>query len=539
MFPGAGAGGVWPGDGVGAVGGVGAGVVVVGAGPVGLLVACELAAFGVGVAVVEARGSVSGRPRATTLHARSVQSLVRRGYLGGFAGARTGAGRGNGGFHFAGMPGLTISVPVGEPVAVLKCEQQALERSLEERARAAGVAVLRGHRVSGVRETAEGVRVSAVGPGGRAVEWVAEYVVGADGARGVVRELAGFASRSYPATVSAMAGDVRLEETGALAAGWHRTPRGWVVVKDVAGGGVRLRTLNCEGASTARGVPLSLEEFRGEVSRIVGREVGMGSPRWLSRFSDFSRLAGCYRKGRVLLAGDAAHVHFPIGGQGLSTGVLDALNLGWKLALTVRGWAGEGLLDTYDRERRPAAQRVIDHTRAQLELMRPDAELDPLRALFGELLAGAPEGGVLASMVSGQDTVLPARGADSSPWEGSFLANVPLVTGQGRTDVIRLLAGGRPLLLLFATGEVTGAREGESASVDAGGYEAQARPWEGVLRVVRAEPVPGLPYGAVLVRPDGYVGWAAGGGGLAPALRAYFGGGGGAGVRDALPGAVS
>lgn len=523
MFPGPERVWCWPGDGVGAVGGAGTDVVVVGGGPVGLLVACELAASGVGVLVVEARDSASARPRATTLHARSVQSLVRRGYLGGAAGA--GAGGGNGGFHFAGMPGLTISVPVGEPVAVFKCEQEDLERSLEERARAAGVVVVRGHRVNGVCEEAERVRVSAVGPGGRAVEWEAQWVVGADGARGVVRELVGFDSRSYPATVSAMAGDVRLEEPGALVAGWHRTPRGWVVVKEVAGGGVRLRTLNCAGASSVRGEPLSLEEFRAEVSWIVGREVAMGAPRWLSRFSDFSRLARCYRRGRVLLAGDAAHVHFPIGGQGLSTGVLDALNLGWKLALTVRGAAGEGLLDTYDRERRPAAQRVVDHTRAQLALMRPDTELDPLRALFGELLAGAPEGGVLASMVSGQDTVLPARGADSSPLEGSFLANVPLVADGSRTDVIALLAGGRALLLLF------GGR--------AGGYEADARAWAGVLRVVRAEPVPDLPYEAVLVRPDGYVGWAAGGGGLAPALQAYFGDGGRAGGHDALPGAVS
>lgn len=523
------------GDGVRVVGGVRAGVVVVGGGPVGLLVACELAAFGARVSVVEARESVSDRPRATTLHARSVQSLARRGYLGGLPGAGTGGG--NGAFHFAGMPGLTITVPAGEPVAVLKCEQQVLERALEERARTAGVVVWRGHRVRGLAESAHGVRVSAVGPGGRAAEWVAEYVVGADGARGAVRELAGFDSRTHPATVSAMAGDVRLENEGDLVPGWHRTPRGWVVVKEVAGGGVRLRTLNCEGASDERGAPPSLEEFRAEVSWIVGREVGMGAPMWLSRFSDFSRLATCYRKGRVMLAGDAAHVHFPIGGQGLSTGVLDALNLGWKLALTVRGRAGEGLLDTYDRERRPAARRVLDHTRAQLAVMRPGTELDPLRALFGELLAGAPEGGLLAATVSGQDTVLPTRGEDSSALEGTFLANVPLVTGEGRTDVIGLLAGARPLLLLFGAGAGAGAEAALASGAEA--YERQARKWAGLLRVVRAEPVPDLPYEAVLVRPDGYVGWAAGGGGLAPALSAYFGEGGGAAARDAPSGAVS
>ncbi|MGX1914142.1 FAD-dependent monooxygenase [Streptomyces phaeochromogenes] len=508
------------------MGDVQAQVVVVGGGPVGLLLACELAGYGVRTVVVEAEAGVSGRPRATTLHARAVQCLARRGYLGALAGAgrRAGAGPVSGAFHFAGMPGLAISVPAGEPRPVLKCPQEEVERLFEERARAAGVVVWRGHRVHGVHQGPDGVRVTAQGPRGR-VDCVAQYVVGADGARSVVRELAGFDARTYPATVSAMAGDVRLEQADALGPGWHRTARGWLVVKDVAGGGVRLRTLNCQGVSGARRVPLTLEELRGEVSWIAGREIGMRAPKWLSRFSDFGRLVRSYRRGRILLAGDAAHVHFPIGGQGLSTGVLDAVNLGWKLAFTVRGVAGDGLLDTYDRERRPAAQRVIDHTRAQLALMRPDAELDPLRALFGELLAKGSEGGVLASMVSAQDTVLPARTAGSSPWEGGFLQNVALATREGGTDVIGLLGEGRPLLLLFGG--------------QAGGYEVQAQAWAGLLRVVRAEPVAGLPCEAVLVRPDGYIGWAAGGGRLAPALRAYFGEGGGAGAGGALSGAVS
>ncbi|WP_406117831.1 FAD-dependent monooxygenase [Streptomyces sp. NBC_00989] len=504
----------------GMAGDVRAQVVVVGGGPVGLVVACELAGYGVRTVVVEERGGVSARPKATTLHARAVQCLVRRGYLAGLPGGRTASAPTRCGFHFAGIPGMDMCAPALEPPPVLKCEQERLERHFEARALAAGAVILRGLRVTGVRQGPEGVRVTAEGRHGP-VTCTARYAVGADGARSVVREQAGFACRSYPATVSALAGDVRLEEPGALRPGWHRTERGWIVVKNIdepadidgttGAGGVRLRTLNCTGAHRGRQLPPTLEELRREVAWITGREVAMGRARWLSRFSDFSRIARSYRAGRILLAGDAAHVHFPIGGQGLSAGVLDALGLGWKLALAVRGAAAPGLLDSYDQERRPAAQRVIDNTRAQLALMRPDAGLDPLRTLFGELLArgGEGEGGVLASMVSAQDTVLPARTADPSPWEGRFLPNTELATPQGRTDVIRLLAGGSPLLLL--------------SGADGGRWEAQARPWAGLLRVVRVRAAsPALPGGAVLVRPDGYVGWAAGAGPLAPALRTYF-----------------
>ncbi|WP_420313306.1 FAD-dependent monooxygenase [Streptomyces sp. YS-B37] len=546
----------------GAVGVVRAQVVVVGGGPVGLLVACELAGFGVRTVVVEEREGISARPKATTLHARAVQCLVRRGYLAGVAGGSSAPVATRCAFHFAGMPGLAVCAPALEPPPVLKCEQEQLERHFEARARAAGVVVLRGLRVTGVRQGPDGVQVTAGGRQGQ-VTFTARYAVGADGARSTVRGLAAFACRTYPATVSALAGDVRLAQPGALRPGWHRTATGWIVAKDIPDvpGGVRLRTLDCTGAHRGRHLPPTLEELRAEVARITGRDVPMGQARWLSRFSDFSRITLSYRAGRVLLAGDAAHVHFPVGGQGLSAGVLDALNLGWKLALAVRGAAAPGLLDTYDLERRPAAQRVIDNTRAQLALMRPDTGLDPLRTLFGELLArggGGGENGVLASMVSAQDTVLPPRAADPSPWEGRFLANTELTTAQGRTDVIRLLAAGRPLLLLS-----DGADGADSAR-----WQAQARPWSGLLRVVRTGADSALPGGAVLLRPDGYVGWAAGAGPLTAALGAYFREGGswehgqrhpdttttttgtstgtgagvmagsGAGVGDAVPGGV-
>ncbi|MFD9462017.1 FAD-dependent monooxygenase [Streptomyces sp. NPDC060027] len=575
----------------------------------GLCLAAELAGLGVRVLVVEVRESVEVRPKATVLHARSVQCLVRRGYGGDVVpveygappvGVRVGVGVGEGGcgegvlrgrmpvaggvaagssagvrdgvlpgggvpgggvvagrvsvggvdsvcagggpavgvrafgvagvsavagsvgggvssvFHFAGLGGLVISAPVGEPVPVVRCVQAELEAGFERLARVAGARVVRGVSVEGL--VVEGDCVRVVGRGGSGVvSWRAGFVVGADGARSVVRELAGFGCRSCPATVRALMGWVRPGRVGDLVAGWHRTRRGWVVVKDAGDGGVHVRTLNCAGgeAEGVRGRPVGLEELRREVSWIAGRDVAMGEGRWLSRFSDFSRVARTFRRGRVLLAGDAAHVHFPVGGQGLSTGLLDAVNLGWKLALCVRGGAGEELLDSYDVERRPAAQRVVDNTRAQLALMRPGAELDPLRDLFGALMRGGGAGG-LGEMVSAQDTVLPVAEGSCSPWEGRFLRNVVLRTGRGVMDVIGLLRGGAgPVLLLAGEG--------------GGGFAEQVRGWPGVVRVVRVASVPGVDCDALLVRPDGYIAWAADGGrGLDVALTALLGPGRGA-----------
>ncbi|MGD9485953.1 FAD-dependent monooxygenase [Streptomyces sp. TRM70308] len=509
-------------------------VIVVGGGPVGLLVAADLAARGVATTVLEAEAEVSDRPRATTLHARTVQCLARRGYR---LGPRTGPpppgdgaaagparapadGTASVPFHFAGLPGLSISAPAAEPTPLLKMEQARLERLFEDAARAQGARVLRRHRVREVRSAADGVRVTADGPRGT-VTYGAAHLVGADGARSTVRRQAGIGSDTLPPTVSALVGLVRLGGPGAPPAGWHRTPRGWLVTKDGPDGTTLVRTLRrvadrADGGPGApaggaepgagpgggpalpggadRAAPPTLEELAGEASWIAGRRLTMSHPRWLSRFSDFSRLARTYRAGRVYLAGDAAHVHFPIGGQGLSTGLLDAVNLSWKLGLAVTGRAGEGLLDTYDLERRPAAQRVIDNTRAQVALMRPDPELDPLRALFSDLLTAGSGSAYLGAVISAQDTVLPTRGERPARCVGTFLPNTALTVSGHPTDVIALLECGRPLLLLT---------DGPAAA-----YGRTAERWSHVLRVVRCAPAPGLPAPALLVRPDGYVAWA-------------------------------
>ncbi|MFG3142508.1 FAD-dependent monooxygenase [Streptomyces sp. NPDC048211] len=482
-------------------------VVVVGGGPVGMLLAAELVRYGVDALVLEREASTSKRPKATTLHARTVQTLARRGYLPAPEPSRP-SGTVSSPFHFAGIPGLRITAPAAEPEPVLKRTQADIERLFESRARAAGARVLREHRMVGIRQLPDRVAVLAEGPRGP-VDYEADYVVGADGARGTVREQAGILSDTYDASVSAMMGLVRLDDPHALSAGWHRTANGWVVVGEAADGETHIRTANFTQPGADRGRPLSLEELRRETSHIMGRDIAMSSPRWLSRFSDYARLARAYREKRVLLAGDAAHLHFPIGGQGLSTGLLDSLNLAWKLAATVRGSASESLLDSYETERRPAAERVIANVRAQVSLMNPEVRLDSLRSLISGLLVDDRGGSHLAGMISAQDTVLPARSPAPSPWEGKFLQNIALTTESGPADVISLLQEGRMLLLLFGTDA-------------AGQHEKAARRWGCSLRVVRAEPVAVVPCEALLVRPDGYIAWASDGGGLDETLAAYL-----------------
>ncbi|GAA2492406.1 FAD-dependent monooxygenase [Streptomyces gobitricini] len=502
-------------------------VLVVGGGPVGMLVAAELATLGTDVVLLEHRPTTSERPKATTLHARTVQCLARRGHLPEPV-ARAGGEQNTMPFHFAGISGLSISAPPTEPGPILKIAQAELERFLETRARAAGARILRGHQVVDLDRTPEGVRVEAEGPQGTVVLH-GRYAVGADGARSTVRRLAGIEADTWPPTATALMGRVRLRDAHALPQGWHRTPRGWLVVKEAPDGTTHLRTLNCDRPPADRERPLTVEELSREASYIAGRDIVMTEGRWLSRFSDFGRLARTYRAGSVLLAGDAAHVHFPVGGQGLSTGLLDAIGLGWRLALAAAGdaeGAGDELLDTYDAERRPAARRVIDNTRAQVALMRPDPALDPLRDLVADLFASGRGDDCFGPMISAQDTVLPTRSASS--WEGTFLRNVALDSTGGPTDVIRLLRDGRPLLLLFG--------EDAERHLDA------ARPWAHRLRVARCAPVPDLLCTALLVRPDGYIGWAPDGGGLDAVLAGYFGSGealsapgGGAGARPGQP----
>ncbi|MFD0384019.1 FAD-dependent monooxygenase [Streptomyces stramineus] len=295
-----------------------------------MLLAAELGIQGVGAVVIEPHRRTVDTPRAGTLHARTVQSLLRRDYLrlshpGSLTEHRST------GFHFGGMPVLEISAPTAEGPPLLGQPQEALERAFESRARKAGADIRRGHRVQHLR-----VHDTHVEVGIRADDEdytiEAGYVVGCDGARSTVREQAGFPSTTSAPTFDAIVGQVRLLDPFAVPGGWTHTAEGWTLINVNPQGLSRVITHDFSHPLPPRRRPVLLDDLRRTASRILGRDVPMDRPH-LSRFSDFSRLADTYRRGRVLLAGDAAHVHAPLGGQGLNTGLQDAFNLGWKLAL--------------------------------------------------------------------------------------------------------------------------------------------------------------------------------------------------------------
>ncbi|MEW9554135.1 FAD-dependent monooxygenase [Nonomuraea sp. NPDC050783] len=372
-------------------------VVIAGAGPTGLMLACELRLAGVDVLVLERLTEPTRDSRAGGLHPRSLEVLDQRGMLDPFLAE----GRPLPGARFAGMP-LDLSVlPTRHPF-LLVIVQRRIERLLEARARELGVRIRRGVEVTGLHP---GPAPAAGEP--LVVETTAgpvetRYLVGCDGGRSAVRRLAGVDFPGTPATTTSILGDVELADPPEERFLLRRTPRGNFSVLGFEEGWWRV-IVDEAGAAVADSAALGFEDLRAMLVRVAGTDFGMHSPRWISRFTDAARQAARYRSGRVLLAGDAAHVHSPAGGQGLNTGLQDAFNLGWKLALVARGSAGEELLDTYHEERHPVGARVLSNTRAQGALSAPGEHVDALRAHVGDLLATPEANRRIAMMITGLD----------------------------------------------------------------------------------------------------------------------------------------
>ncbi|WP_327291268.1 FAD-dependent oxidoreductase [Streptomyces sp. NBC_01198] len=507
-------------------------VVVAGGGPVGLMLACELRLGGARVAVLERRTEVDPTIKGGAITTPSAEALYRRGMLptlaevqrqamdrfrafmrerdGGDRGVAAGQGLGVVG-HFAGImlradlvdrtePGLGDAGPAGEIAFVA---QQDIERLLGGRAAELGVEVRRGVELTGFDADDRAVTVRTSHGALRA-----GWLVGCDGGRSTVRKLAGF---EFPGTdPETTCHQAIVEMTGAedLAVGWAATDTGVYAHGPMPG---RIVTVEFDGPPADRDAPVTTEDLQARLRRVSGVDVTITEVRTATRFTDHARQVAEYRKGRVLLAGDAAHVHSAFGSQGLSLGIGDAMNLGWKLAAVVGGRAPEGLLDTYGTERHPVGAQILDWTRSQVAAMRPDPQSRALRQIVSDL----------AQTVTGT-TYLTAR-LNSAGLRYDLPGGHPL-TGRSApdlelTDGARLadhLHAGRALLLDLTDDPQLRALAAEYAA--------------GVDTLTTGSPShPEL--AAVLVRPDGFTAWAADAGtqaptltaGLAEALQRWFG----------------
>ncbi|WP_369146279.1 FAD-dependent monooxygenase [Streptomyces sp. R44] len=472
-------------------------VIIAGGGPTGLMLACELRLAGVDVLVLEKLARRTGESRAGGLHARSVELLDQRGIVDRFLAE----GSAQPLAHFAFMHLDIDDFPTRHPYAVA-IHQSRIEQLLEDRALELGVQLRRPAEVIGLEQDETGIEVEVAVDGGTE-RLRADYLVGCDGGRSKVRKLAGVGFPGTPATLTALLGDVELTDPPSeIVFGQEgRRDNGFYMNFQSEYPGLR-RIITVEfGKVTDRDAPVTVETLSEACVEIVGTDWGMHSPRRLDRFSDACRLVDSFRQGRVLLAGDAAHVHFPSSGQGLNLGLQDAVNLGWKLAAVVKGEAPDELLDTYHSERHLHTTHMLNNIRAQTALWPAGSEADALRRVFEDLIEFEHGNRYLGGVISQLDTHYPV--GDGHPALGRRMTDLDIKSPNGRVSVYELLHGARPLLLDFSgRPDVRAAADGWTDRVDLVEAEPQDDRW--AFPVIGDVPAPA----AVLIRPDGHVAWA-------------------------------
>lgn len=450
-------------------------VIIAGCGPTGAMLAAELRLHDVRVLVLEKETEPKSFTRIVGLHVRSIELMAMRGLLDRVL--EHGRKRPAAGFFAA----IDKPAPKGLDSAhayLLGIPQPVLERLLEEHASELGAQVRHGCAVVGFEQDDEGVTVDL--DNGERLR--ARYLVGCDGGRSTVRKLLGVGFPGEPSRTETLMGEMEVgapqAEIAAKVAEIQETIKPFWLRP--FGGGAYSVVVPAAGVSD-RAEPPTLDDFKRQLRAIAGTDFGVHSPRWLSRFGDATRLAERYRVGRVLLAGDAAHIHPPTGGQGLNLGVQDAFNLGWKLAAQVRGWAPETLLDTYEAERHPVAEDVLDNTRAQMELLSAEPGPQAVRRLLTELMDFDEVNRRLIEKI----TAIGVRYdfGEGPDLLGRRLRDIDVKRGR----LYGLLRRGRGLLL-DRTERLTVA--GWSDRVDH-----------------LADPTAGLDVPCVLLRPDGHVAW--------------------------------
>ncbi len=479
-------------------------VIIVGAGPTGLMLAGELCLAGVRPLVLERHPQPRDIPKAGGLSGQILELLRYRGLLERFEAAST-------------SPIPALRLPFGglhvdfthlaePPMQLLPLPQPQLERLLAELARELGAEIRRGQEVVGLSQDDATVTADVRGSDGQ-YQVTARYLVGCDGSHSRVRDMAGIpfpgitypevqrlAQVTVPESVTVLDnGDLDVAGLGRISFGFTRTERGEFAVGSTDPSLLGLYTSEEESADYDDEEPMTLTELRNSIRRVLGVDLPLGEPTRLTRFTFHARHAERYRDGRILLAGDAAHL-FPAPGVALNADMLDTVNLAWKLAAAIHGWAPAGLLDTYHDERHLAAERTLLHTRAQVALRRGhDPAAEALRELFQELLADEQPLRRIGALIAGTDIRYPPPGPDHHALVGTFAPDLTLTTDQGTTSVAELMHTARPLLLDLA--DRTDLRE-------------TARDWQHRIDIHTAQADP-RPADALLIRPDAHIAWAA------------------------------
>jgi 2-polyprenyl-6-methoxyphenol hydroxylase-like FAD-dependent oxidoreductase len=478
-------------------------VIIVGAGPTGLMLAVELRLAGVSALVLERHPQVQEIPKAGGLGGQILELLRYRGLLERFEVASS-----------APVPALRL--PFGglhvdftrlaePPMELLLLPQPQLERLLGELAGELGAGVRRGHEVVGLSQDDDTATADVRGSGGQ-YRVTARYLIGCDGARSRVRDLADIpfpgttfpeiqrlARTTLPESVTVLEnGDLEVAGVGRIPFGFTPTERGVFATGSTDPAFLGVYTSEEESADYEDDEPMTLTELRDSIRRVLGVDLPLGEPTRLTRFTYHARHVERYRVGRLLLAGDAAHL-FPAGGVALNAGMMDSVNLGWKLAGEIHGWAPAGLLDTYHDERHLAAERTLLHTRAQWALRRGhDPAADALRELFLELVSDEQPLRRIGELIAGTDVRYPMPNPDHHALTGTFAPNLALHTDQGVTGVAELVHTSRPVLLDLA---------------DRSELRAAARDWQHRIDVHTAR-ISGRPADALLIRPDAHIAWA-------------------------------
>lgn len=478
-------------------------VVIAGTGPTGMMLAAELALAGVDATVLERRQNQElDGSRAGGLHSRAIELLDQRGVAERFLAEG----------HEAqivsfGETKIDISdFPTRHPYG-LALWQKHIERIMIEWIRELGVTVHYGREVVGFAQDDEWVDVELADEG----TIRSRYLVGCDGGRSAIRKGAGIDFAGAEATASTLVAEARMDDESGF--GFHRGPLGVGGIGPMEGGEV-LKIVVPE-ARLETGDEPTLDELRGALLTVYGTDFKVHSPTWISRFSDATHQAASYREGRVLIAGDAAHIHSPMGGQGIPNGMGDAVNLGWKLAQVVKGFSPEGLLDTYQDERHPAVVRSLAYTMALNALSRVDPRTEALRDTIAEVTVMDEPRRHLGALASGLGVRYDL--GEGHPLLGRRMPDLDLVTADGPTTVYALMHEARPVLLNLG---------------DAGAFDIA--PWAERVRLVDARceerwelPAIGVVDSpmALLIRPDGHVAWVGDrdDAGLADALTTWFG----------------